>query len=466
MTQLFIGSFFLASCVLLGPADVERWKSEHAAGDSDVGAEDTTPFDTAPPDTGAGPDPLPDALVSQPRWNRMVGPIDRPFRLDGRGSYDPGGRIVTYWWDASNGTFDDPTSSTPWYSGGTGIVELTVSDDQGASLPVAMGVTADAPAARIPEDYLLPELAILAGETVLLLAAGTYGPIEGAITIIGDPNGGVIIDAAGEPYAVDGATYLRHVTITGAAVSGVNAESDIRMHDVVIEGNGSSTTNGGGIWSNAVVVLFDSVVQNNLGNLGGGIYLAANASLYAQQIVIADNYAEYGGGIYTDRTFGNVTLYNGLLVGNEAHFKGGGGRFLDSRAFFTRVTVSDNVHGGIGLRRGYFEVAESLFAFNSVYGIDEDDARSVHIYNSSFGLLDVVSGGAAPDAADGNITGDAAFTAFTSGASWTSQDFRLLPSSPGYDLIPEGQDRDGTDQDAGAYGGHLGRFPAGTQGSW
>ena len=435
-------------------------------GVSDPDTEDTIPIDTAPPDTGAGPDPLPDTLVAQPKWNKMVGPSDRAFRLDGRGSYDPEGSALTYWWDATNGTFDDPTSSTPWYSGGTGIVELTVSDDEGAGLPITMSVTADAPAARIPEDYADPDLAILAGETVLLLAAGTYGPISGAVTIIGDPEGGVIIDAEGEPYAVEGASYLRHLTITGASESGVYAPSDIRIHDVVIEGNGSTDTNGGGIWSNAVVILFDSVVQDNTGNLGGGIYLERNASLYAQQIVIADNYAEYGGGIYTNTTFGNVTLYNGLLVGNEAHINGGGGTFLDSRAFFTRVTIGDNVNGGIRLRWGYFEVAESLFAFNSVYGIDEADAPTVHIYDSTFGTTDIVSGGLAPDILDGNITGDAVFTTFTSGASWTSQDFRLRATSPGYDLLPDGQDRDGTDQDAGAYGGHLGRFPAGTQGTW
>jgi hypothetical protein len=328
-----------------------------------------------------------------------------------------------------------------------------------------MTVYSDTAGARIPTDYATVDLAQLAGETILYLEPGTYGPISGAAAIIGDPEGGVVIDAGGEPYAIDGASYLRHLTITGASESGVYAESDVRIHDCVIEGNGTGATDGGGVWSSATVVLFDSVIQDNEGYLGGGVYVERSASLYAQQSVIADNLAEYGGGIYTNTTSGNVSLQNTLLVGNHANVNGGGGVFLDSRAFFTRVTVADNTNGGVRLRYGYFEVDETVFGYNTVYGIDEADAPTVHIYDSLFGTSDLVNGGAAPDPAEGNLSGDPVFGTFVAGQPWSDQVYSLQSSSPGYDAL-SGQDRDGSAQDIGAYGGFLGRFPSGIQGVW
>ncbi|GMQ84796.1 MAG: hypothetical protein BMS9Abin07_0361 [Acidimicrobiia bacterium] len=60
----------------------------------------------------------------------------KPLRLDGSGSSDPDGTIVSYRWTASGGSFDDPTSKTPMYTApDDGIYELTlvVTDDGGLS---------------------------------------------------------------------------------------------------------------------------------------------------------------------------------------------------------------------------------------------------------------------------------------------------------------------------------------------
>ncbi|MFN7146793.1 MAG: right-handed parallel beta-helix repeat-containing protein, partial [Myxococcota bacterium] len=316
-----------------------------------------------------------------------------------------------------------------------------------------------------PTDYPTVDDALLAGETILFLEPGTYGPIVGAEAVIGDPEGGVIIDAGGADIAVDGAKYLRHLTITGAAEHGVYAEEEIRIHDCVIEGNGTTDVDGGGIWSSGTVVINDSVIQDNEGFLGGGMYIERMASLYAQQVVIADNNAQYGGGLYGNTTFGNVVLQNSMIVGNTAEVNGGAGVLLDTRAFLTRVTVADNAPGGIRLRYGYFEVKETIFAYNTVYGVDVADSPTIKFEDSVFGTADAVSGGTAPDPDDGNVTGDPDFAAFTAGSDWMDQDFRLVTGSVGFDMI-DGQDRDGSEQDAGAYGGFLGRFPSGVQGVW
>ena len=42
----------------------------------------------------------------------------------------------------------------------------------------------------------------------------------------------------------------------------------------------------------------------------------------------------------------------------------------------------------------------------------------------------------------------------------------LTVTTVGVDMLADGQDRDGTDQDPGAYGGFLGRYLTGEQGSW
>lgn len=456
------------------PYDHPRVEGDDVADpDADAGS-DTVPDDgrsgdggsIAGSDSGPGPDPYPDEPVAQPKWQRMWGASDQAIRLDARGSYDPTDAALRYRWSATDGTFDDATSPTPWYSGNSGTVTLVVSSDIQTGAPVTMTVSSDEGGARIPTDYATVDLALLAGETILFLEPGTYGPIDGAAAVIGDPGGGVVIDAGGAANAITGASYLRHLTITGASEHGVYADTDVRIHDCVIEGNGTNAVDGGGIWSNATVVLMDSVVQDNAGYLGGGIYVERNASLYAQQVVIADNNAEYGGGLYTNTTFGNVTLQNTMLVGNTANINGGGGVFLDTRAYLKRVTVADNAPGGVRLRYGYFEVAETIFGHNTVYGIDVADAPTVKIADSVFGLSDVVVGDDAPDPARGNVSGDPVFSAFTAGAPWTDQDFRLSTGSPGLDQLRKGQDRDGTVQDVGAYGGFLGRFPSGEQGTW
>jgi len=86
-----------------------------------------------------------------------------------------------------------------------------------------MSILADEAGARIPTDYATVDDALLAGETILFLEPGTYGPIVGAEAIIGDPEGGVIIHAAGADIAVAGAKYLPHLTTPGSTEPGAHA---------------------------------------------------------------------------------------------------------------------------------------------------------------------------------------------------------------------------------------------------
>ena len=87
-----------------------------------------------------------------------------PVTLDGNGSSDPDGDVVTYAWSAQDITFDDPASATPegTFPLGTTTVTLTVTDPSGESHADEVDV--------IVEDTT-PPVAIAQDLTVVLEAA-------------------------------------------------------------------------------------------------------------------------------------------------------------------------------------------------------------------------------------------------------------------------------------------------------
>jgi len=101
-----------------------------------------------------------------------------PVRLDGRGSYDMDGNIAIYHWDFGDGTtVDGPvvTHSFPTY--GDFLVELTVTDDDGATATANLTVTVEnvQPVARISGTTR-----VLSGEEVDLDGQSSYD-LDGTI---------------------------------------------------------------------------------------------------------------------------------------------------------------------------------------------------------------------------------------------------------------------------------------------
>nr|NIP34549.1 PKD domain-containing protein [Thermoplasmata archaeon]NIS11694.1 PKD domain-containing protein [Thermoplasmata archaeon]NIS19592.1 PKD domain-containing protein [Thermoplasmata archaeon]NIT76751.1 PKD domain-containing protein [Thermoplasmata archaeon]NIU48705.1 PKD domain-containing protein [Thermoplasmata archaeon] len=95
-----------------------------------------------------------------------------PVRLDGRGSYDMDGTIALYHWEFGDGTHaDGPVVTHAFPTYGTFVVELTVTDDDGATDTANLTVIVDnvQPVARITGSDR-----VLSGELVELDATSSY----------------------------------------------------------------------------------------------------------------------------------------------------------------------------------------------------------------------------------------------------------------------------------------------------
>lgn len=83
----------------------------------------------------------PDGWLNSPPVADANGPyeaeVGEQIQLDGTGSYDTDGSIISYEWDLDDdGEYDDATGATPthiWYNAGTYTISLKVTDDESAT---------------------------------------------------------------------------------------------------------------------------------------------------------------------------------------------------------------------------------------------------------------------------------------------------------------------------------------------
>jgi predicted outer membrane repeat protein len=147
---------------------------------------------------------------------------------------------------------------------------------------------------------------------------------------------------------------LKGLRITGGAWGtlggGISSHADaLTVTDCTVTGN-TSTTNGGGIFSFAALVLNSSTVSGNGTNYRGGGILA-NGTLEVTNSTITDNWAESGGGVFNDGH--TLTLTNSTVSENTASDSGGGIYNEDGTVVFdaaSRVTgneAEDSNGGGI-----------------------------------------------------------------------------------------------------------------------
>jgi len=95
---------------------------------------------------------------------------------------------------------------------------------------------------------------------------------------------------------------------------------------------------GGGVLTNASLILDSVVVQDNHSQRGGGVRVTHLGSLEIQDSTIQENTAEYeGGGLYGD---GPIFLDNVTILSNEANR--GGGVYCDQNCTLSDITISQN----------------------------------------------------------------------------------------------------------------------------
>lgn len=163
---------------------------------------------------------------------------------------------------------------------------------------------------------------------------------------------------------------LTNASISGntAGVSGGGHGGGIFTHNAVIQDSGltgnTAFGDGGGLFSdgNDVVRVVNSRVHGNTATKGGG--LLSKNSLVVDRSTVRDNVAHnLGGGIFQDG-FGDVSVFNSTISGNEA--EAGGGLFA-AKANVQSSTVHNNtaIASGGGIHATFLNMVNVTVSINS-----------------------------------------------------------------------------------------------------
>ncbi len=230
---------------------------------------------------------------------------------------------------------------------------------------------------------------LVTGPTTIILSAGTYGmtvsgggenncvagdfDLLSSIEILGHPAGTTVIDASGLDRAFDQRTnhsvVIRDVTIRGGdpgigSPPGTTSQhgggirqtaGSLVLERVILEGHvaqlaGPTQSDGGGIYSTAVLDLRAVTVRsNNCDGNGGGIY--SNNTVFLTDCILSDNSAaSAGGGLRLAGSASSVDLTRVVVRNNTAN--SGGGIQSNGSLVLLDCIIADNsalVGGGGGL---------------------------------------------------------------------------------------------------------------------
>ena len=245
------------------------------------------------------------------------------------------------------------------------------------------------------------------GMAITLRSEDPQDPAVVAATIIDcegtlqDPHRGIIIeDGEGPDTIVEGITIINGNETTGGGVYCQDSSPTIRY--CVIENNLANS--GGGIYcDNSSAIIHDCILRGNLANLagggaygvnsdltflrchflsnhapaafsdGGGFYCINNTiALFTDCQFIGNSCGHFGGGVFCS-TASDVTLANGLMLGNQAASSGGACYNNGSALELLQCTVSGNrctFEDGGGLKG--FNMAE-IFVTNSILWANQSD---------------------------------------------------------------------------------------------
>jgi hypothetical protein len=173
------------------------------------------------------------------------------------------------------------------------------------------------------------------------------------------------------------ATVLSGFTLSGCLQHGVrtSASSPI-LRDLVVTGNGSNLSLGGGLLVEGGSPTLERVVlTGNLALDGGGLAIRAGGSVVAERMTVTGNdAARRGGGVHVDA--GTLLWLGGTLSSNDSILDGGGGYahfstvdlrgvdVLSNAAVGPAPTLSTNYGGGWFVAGGTFTATHGLWSAN------------------------------------------------------------------------------------------------------
>ncbi len=156
--------------------------------------------------------------------------------------------------------------------------------------------------------------------------------------------------------------------------------SDVAVRNCVIQNNSVKAGSGGGmhVHGGSRALLDKVVIRNNKGGRGGGLSIFGQASI--SNVVLEGNEAEaFGGGLYTEAK--NVSIVNAVFYQNKAEFSGGGAYhvtpddFTYTNSTFVKNSAFHNQGGGVFVeqanRIGVAKFYNSVFLANTFAGSDK-----------------------------------------------------------------------------------------------
>ena len=177
-------------------------------------------------------------------------------------------------------------------------------------------------------------------------------------------NGELVIS---DDAVIDG-TGQNNLFIDGNNTSRVfNISADnVTLQNLTIQ-NGSTTDNGGGIYSNnlsGTLTLLNTTVSGNTGSSnsskGGGI--GSRGAVTLTNSIVSGNAADRGGGVYSR---GDLTLNSTTISSNVARGIGGGISSFGTTISLSNSTVSNNSAGGGGGIHTFLSASTDLILTNS-----------------------------------------------------------------------------------------------------
>ncbi|MEW5826360.1 MAG: PKD domain-containing protein [Candidatus Bipolaricaulota bacterium] len=181
-------------------------------------------------------------------------------RFDASGSTDADGSIASYQWTFGDGT-PGSTGSVVYHqflAGGSYVVTLTVTDDDGASTSATQTVPVGSPLQAPVADFTYSPTAPLVGQTITLNASASYDPDGSIVSYQWDLNGDGTNDATGAlavvAYSTAGTVAIRLTVTDNAGLSTSVTKSVV----IALSGGGATgappmgTTPGIYVWGSDV----------------------------------------------------------------------------------------------------------------------------------------------------------------------------------------------------------------------
>ena len=270
-------------------------------------------------------------------------------------------------------------------------------------------------------DYSTIQSAVTAADAgdTISVAAGTYEEslvITKTLTLLGAGASSTIlrddllvIDASSTDLDISGFTIEFQET-------GIYADDELSAHDVVFQGIGDGTTNGGGIFATTSIVDLDRCEfrDHDNGNNSGGLFYAYASTVTITNSLFDGGVAQAGGAVYASNT--DLSISSSTFTNNTAREVDEVPRGAAIRQYLGALTLTDvdidgsRVDGGYGAgiatHGGTTVVTGGSFTNNIV---TDSYGSAIAVFEGDLTMTDtLVSGnqelfGAATEDADGAL---------------------------------------------------------------